>query len=263
MAANERRIAQRIKWRQLARAEFNTEAYDPLVDNPFLAAADNPLSTFSIDVDTASYSNIRRFLLQQNQLPPPGAVRIEELINYFRYDYPQPEGERAVFGHDRSGQLPVGGGASVGAHRAERARDCGRQAAADEPGVSDRCFRLDGTAQQTAAGARIAEAADQAVGENDHVAIVVYAGNSGLVLPSTRGDKHEEIIAAIDRLRAGGSTNGGQGIELAYEIASQNFHQGRRESRDSGHRRRFQRRHHQPGRTRAADSRESQNRRVS
>src|SRR6185369_3348972 len=64
------------------------------VDNPFLATADNPLSTFSIDVDTGSYSNIRRFLLQQNQLPPPGAVRIEELVNYFRYDYPQPKDER-------------------------------------------------------------------------------------------------------------------------------------------------------------------------
>ena len=74
--------------------EFNTESYDPLVDNQFLAVADNPLSTFSIDVDTASYSNLRRFLLQQNQLPPAGAVRIEELINYFHYEYPQPEGDR-------------------------------------------------------------------------------------------------------------------------------------------------------------------------
>jgi Ca-activated chloride channel homolog len=206
--------------------EFNTESYDPLVDNQFLAVADNPLSTFSIDVDTASYSNVRRFLLQQNQLPPAGAVRIEELINYFRYEYPQPEGDRPFSVTTEVASCPW-----QAEHRLVRIGLKGREIPADKRPFSNLVFLIDvsGSMEEPNRLPLVQQSlkllAEQ-LGENDHVAIVVYAGNSGLVLPSTRGDKRQEIIAAIERLRAGGSTNGGQGIELAYEIASRNFIKG-------------------------------------
>ena len=204
----------------------NTESYDPLTDNQFLAVADNPLSTFSIDVDTASYSNIRRFLLQQNQLPPAGAVRIEELINYFRYEYPQPEGDRPFSVTTEVASCPW-----QAEHRLVRIGLKGREIPADKRPLSNLVFLIDvsGSMEEPNRLPLVQQSlkllAEQ-LGENDHVAIVVYAGNSGLVLPSTRGDKRQEIIAAIERLRAGGSTNGGQGIELAYEIASRNFIKG-------------------------------------
>ena len=205
---------------------FNTESYDPLTDNQFLAVADNPLSTFSIDVDTASYSNIRRFLLQQNQLPPAGAVRIEELINYFHYEYPQPEGERPFSVTTEVASCPW-----QAEHRLVRIGLKGREIPPDKRPLSNLVFLIDvsGSMEEPNRLPLVQQSlkllAEQ-LGENDHVAIVVYAGNSGLVLPSTRGDKRQEIIAAIERLRAGGSTNGGQGIELAYEIASRNFIKG-------------------------------------
>ncbi len=206
--------------------EFNTESYDPLVDNQFLAVSENPLSTFSIDVDTASYSNIRRFLLQQNQLPPAGAVRIEELINYFHYQYPQPEGERPFSVTTEVASCPW-----AAEHRLVRIGLKGREIAADKRPPTSLVFLIDvsGSMEQPNKLPLVQESLKlltKQLTENDHVAIVVYAGNSGMVLPSTRGDKHEEIIAAIERLRAGGSTNGGQGIQLAYEIASQNFLKG-------------------------------------
>jgi Ca-activated chloride channel homolog len=206
--------------------ESNTESYDSLIENSFLAAADNPLSTFSIDVDTASYSNIRRFLLQQNQLPPAGAVRIEELINYFHYQYPQPEGERPFSVTTEVASCPW-----AAEHRLVRVGLKGREIPADKRPPTSLVFLIDvsGSMEQPNKLPLVQESLKlltKQLTENDHVAIVVYAGNSGMVLPSTRGDKHEEIIAAIERLRAGGSTNGGQGIQLAYEIASQNFLKG-------------------------------------
>jgi Ca-activated chloride channel family protein len=205
-------------------SEHNTESYAFLEDNRFLAAAENPLSTFSIDVDTASYSNIRRFLLQQNQLPPPGAVRIEEMINYFRYQYPQPEGDKPFSVTTEVASCPW-----AAEHRLVRIGLKGRELEHRPP--SNLVFLIDVSgSMEEPAKLPLVQASlkmlTQQLGENDHVAIVVYAGNSGLVLPSTRGDKHEEIIAAIERLRAGGSSNGGQGIELAYEIACQNILKG-------------------------------------
>ena len=102
--------------------DHNTEAYDRIDDNPFLAARDNPLSTFSIDVDTASYANVRRFLREEH-LPPPDAVRIEEMVNYFPYDYPPPTGDDAVRGHDRGRRLPVERASTGWCASACRARD--------------------------------------------------------------------------------------------------------------------------------------------
>ena len=140
-------------------ARFHTEAYDLIQDNPFLAAAQNPLSTFSIDVDTASYANVRRFLVQ-GQLPPKDAVRIEELLNYFRYDYPEPTRRDAVLGLDRGRRVPVAAGAPAGARRPARALDRGRGRAAAPAHVPDRRLRLDDASRQAAA----AQAGDGAAG---------------------------------------------------------------------------------------------------
>jgi Ca-activated chloride channel homolog len=205
--------------------EFNTEAYDSLVENVFLPASQNPLSTFSIDVDTASYSNVRRFLLQNNQLPPPGAVRIEELVNYFRYAYPQPEGKQPFSVTTEVATCPW-----QPEHRLVRIGLKGRELDSQRP-ASNLVFLIDvsGSMEEPNKLPLVQQSLKlltQQLGENDHVAIVVYAGNAGVVLPSTRGDKHEQIINAIEQLRAGGSTNGGEGIDLAYEIASQNFIKG-------------------------------------
>ncbi len=209
-----------------AESDFNTESYDHFVENPFLTAVENPLSTFSIDVDTASYSNVRRFLMEQNTLPPPGAVRIEEFINYFRYDYPQPEGDKPFSVTTEVASCPW-----MPDHRLVRIGLKGREIAADKRPPSNLVFLIDvsGSMEQPNKLPLVQESLKlltKQLGENDHVAIVVYAGNSGLVLPSTLGTDQDKIIDAIERLRAGGSTNGGQGIELAYEIASQNFLKG-------------------------------------
>ena len=201
------------------------EAYDKIVDNPFHRAASEPLSTFSIDVDTASYANVRRFL-SQNMLPPKDAVRIEEMLNYFPYhDAPPSQLERAsVRRACRGRRLPVERPAPAGADRHRRQADRPVAAAAQQPRLPGRRLRLDASSPTSCrwSSGRLQRLVEQ-LGENDQVAIVVYAGASGLVLPSTSCIKKAEIMSAIDQLRAGGSTNGGAGIQLAYDIATQNF----------------------------------------
>jgi Ca-activated chloride channel family protein len=200
----------------------NTEAYDHVVDNPFLAVIRNPLSTFSIDVDTASYANVRRFL-SSGQRPPRGAVRIEELVNYFTYDYPQPQKDVPF-----SVSIEVATCPWNPAHRLARVGLKGREIPRGERPVSNLVFLIDVSgSMQTPTKLPLVKAGlkllvDQ-LGENDRVAIVVYAGASGLVLPSTTADKKAIILSAIDNLQAGGSTNGGAGIELAYRTAAENF----------------------------------------
>ncbi len=148
------------------------------------------------------------------------------MINYFRYEYPQPEGDRPFSVTTEVASCPW-----QAEHRLVRIGLKGREIPADKRPLSNLVFLIDvsGSMEEPNRLPLVQQSlkllAEQ-LGENDHVAIVVYAGNSGLVLPSTRGDKRQEIIAAIERLRAGGSTNGGQGIELAYEIASRNFIKG-------------------------------------
>jgi len=204
---------------------WNREAYDRIVDNPFVSAALKPLSTFSIDVDTASYSNVRRFLTQ-NQRPPKDAVRIEELVNYFSYDYPQPDGE-----HPFSVNLEVAGCPWKSNHRLIRIGLKGREIAAEDSPASNLVFLLDvsgsmGTANKLPLLKQAMRMLVDRLTENDRVAIVVYAGASGLVLPSTGGERRADILAALDRLTSGGSTNGGAGIELAYRTATENFIEG-------------------------------------
>jgi len=201
-------------------APFNREAYAYRADNDFLAVDQNPLSTFSIDVDTASYSNIRRFL-NAGQRPPADAVRIEEMVNYFPYDYAPPEGGEPFAAH-----LEVAPAPWNKAHRLVRiglkTRDL------DKRPDGNLVFLVDvsGSMQPENKLPLVKQALRLLVDrltERDRVAMVVYAGSAGLVLPPTRGSERAVIRSAIDRLEAGGSTNGGQGIQLAYELAQRHF----------------------------------------
>ncbi len=201
------------------------ERYAEINENPFFETARAPLSTFSIDVDTASYSNVRRFL-NNGQMPPKDSVRIEELINYFEYDYPQPVGgvpfsvntEVAVCPWNTKNRL-----VQIGLQ--------GRKVSLDNTPATNLVFLLDVSGSMNAPdklpllkeGLRIMV---NQLKPQDRVAIAVYAGSSGLVLPSTPVSEKGEIIAALDNLEAGGSTNGGQGIQLAYTVAANNFIRG-------------------------------------
>jgi len=205
--------------------EFNTATYDHIGENPFLDAKDNPLSTFSIDVDTASYSNVRRFI-NEGSLPPKDAVRVEEMINYFTYDYAEPSDGRPFAVH-----LDVASCPWETSHRLVRIGLKGKEIATDKRGPSNLVFLLDvsGSMMPLERLPLVKQAMRllvEKLTENDRVAIVVYAGASGLALPSTTGDHKEQILEALENLQAGGSTNGAEGIQLAYKIAADNFIKG-------------------------------------
>lgn len=205
--------------------EFNTEAYDHISDNPFLDVAQNPLSTFSIDVDTASYSNVRRYL-GNGSLPPKDAVRIEELINYFDYDYEGPKDNKPFAVNFELTEAPWNP-----EHRLLRIGIKGREIKPDKRPNSNLVFLLDvsgsmDTENKLPLVKKSMHLLVDQLTESDRVAIVVYAGASGVALPSTSGDQKEKIRYAIDRMHAGGSTNGASGIILAYQTAKENFIQG-------------------------------------
>jgi len=205
--------------------EFNTATYDHIGENPFLDAKDNPLSTFSIDVDTASYSSVRRFI-NEGSLPPKDAVRVEEMINYFTYDYAEPSDGRPFAVH-----LDVASCPWETSHRLVRIGLKGKEIATDKRGPSNLVFLLDvsGSMMPLERLPLVKQAMRllvEKLTENDRVAIVVYAGASGLALPSTTGDHKEQILEALENLQAGGSTNGAEGIQLAYKIAADNFIKG-------------------------------------
>lgn len=204
------------------KADFNTEEYGRITENEFHEAANDPLSTFSIDVDTASYSNVRRFL-NQGQLPPADAVRIEELINYFKYSYPEPEGEE-----------PFSISAEVAAcpwepnHKLVQVGLQGRRIPIADAPANNLVFLIDTSGSMNSPDklpllkSAFKLLTDQ-LREQDRVAVVVYAGSAGLVLPSTAGSDKKRILSAIDKLEAGGSTAGGDGIKLAYNVARESF----------------------------------------
>ena len=201
----------------------NTEAYDRIVDNPFQLVSQSPLSTFSSDVDTASYSNVRRFLLQEGKLPPKDAVRIEEMINYFTYDYPAPAGNHPVAITPELTACPWNP-----KHRLLR---IGVQTAKIDPREMpsrNLVFLVDVSGSMAAPNRlpllkqSLSLLVDQ-LSEGDRVSIVVYAGRAGLELPATPGHEKARIKAVIGRLEASGSTNGGEGIVLAYRLAQENF----------------------------------------
>jgi len=199
-----------------------SEQYEVIVENEFLPVTARPLSTFSIDVDTASYANVRRFF-DQGRLPPPDAVRIEEMVNYFRYDYPPPEDEVPFSVNMEVAQCPWSA-----QHRLLRIGLKGREIERDQRGPSNLVFLLDVSGSM--ADQNKLPLVKQAMrllldelGEDDRVAIVTYASNAGLRLESTCASDKGKILDAIDSLSAGGSTHGSAGIQLAYEQDGQHF----------------------------------------
>ena len=213
-SAEERRELERRR----ADPRFNTEQYDRIYENPFIAVRTEPLSTFSIDVDRASYGNVRRFI-SMGQLPPKDAVRIEELLNYFTYAYPEPRGDHPV-----SITADVGVAPWKPAHRLVRIGLKGKSIDRSELPPSNLVFLIDVSgSMQPQNKLPLVKAAFRLLvnelREEDHVAIVVYAGAAGLVLPPTSGANKARILHAIDNLEAGGSTAGGAGIRLAYDVA--------------------------------------------
>jgi len=198
------------------------DRFDHIVENSFLAVTDKPRSTFSIDVDTASYSKTRVYLMQHQTLPPPDAVRIEELVNYFHYDYSQPTGEHPFAVHVETAACPW-----QAKRRLVRIGIKGRELQETRP-ASNLVFLMDVSGSMNAPNKlplvkRGLRMLVNRLGENDHVAIAVYAGAAGLVLPPTSAAERNKILTALDRLHAGGSTNGGEGIELAYGVALENY----------------------------------------
>lgn len=202
------------------------ENYAALVDNPVHLAGETPVSTFSIDVDTGAYSNVRRWL-RNGQLPPQDAIRIEEMINYFDYSYQRPSNPDTPFVvHTETGPAPWNERAQllkIGIQGYEVEAEAipaanlvflidvsGSMNSPDKLGLLKQSIRL------------LVRQLDQ----NDRIAVVVYAGAAGVVLQPTPGNRGGEIMAAIDRLQAGGSTNGAAGIDLAYQLARQGYVQG-------------------------------------
>ncbi|UCE43234.1 MAG: von Willebrand factor type A domain-containing protein [Candidatus Aminicenantes bacterium] len=204
------------------RPEWNTEEYSRIYENRFLLALQNPLSTFSIDVDTASYSNVRRFI-NGNQFPYKDAVRIEEMINYFSYDYPQPQTD-----HPFSITTEISACPWNISHRLIHIGLQGKSLETKKLPESNLVFLLDvsgsmGQPNKLPLLQKAFRLLVNELGPKDRVSIVVYAGAAGLVLPSTAASKKETIASAIERLSAGGSTAGGAGIKLAYKVAQENF----------------------------------------
>ena len=202
--------------------QFNTDEFDHITDNPFLRPRENPLSTFSIDVDTAGYSIVRTFI-NGGTLPPKSSVRIEELINYFDYDYPPPDDERPFAVRAEAGICPW-----APDHILARIAIKGKEfPVAARPPVN-LTFLLDVSGSMDAPNrlplvkTAMAMLVDE-LGAQDRVAICVYAGAAGTVLNPTSCDKKQTILSALKKLSAGGSTAGGEGIKLAYSLAEKNF----------------------------------------
>ena len=204
------------------RLPYNTENYATIHENGFREVKHNALSTFSIDVDAASYSNVRRFI-DQGQLPPKDAVRIEEMVNYFTYEYAPPKNDAPFSIATELADCPWNED-----HRLVHIGLQGKQIPTEDLPPSNLVFLIDvsGSMEYPNKLPLLKSAFRLLVNQmrpEDRVAIVVYAGAAGLVLPATTGDKKETILQALNQLQAGGSTAGGAGITLAYKIAQENF----------------------------------------
>ncbi|MEZ6067225.1 MAG: von Willebrand factor type A domain-containing protein [Planctomycetaceae bacterium] len=201
------------------------ESYAPIIENDFtVPTGELALSTFALDVDTASYSNVRRFLTQQ-QLPPPDAVRLEELVNYFDYDLPQPEGKDPFSLTVEATSCPW-----EPTHRLVRVGLQGKTIAKADRPLTRLVFLIDVSGSMSDANKLplVQESLKllvEQLGENDRIAIVTYSDDALLKLDSTLGSDRDTILAAIDSLSAGGSTNGAGGIQLAYEVATKHLQQ--------------------------------------
>ncbi|SDD81198.1 Ca-activated chloride channel family protein [Dyadobacter soli] len=199
-----------------------SESYKPINENGFLSVGQQPVTTFSVDVDRAAYSNVRRFL-NNGQMPPEDAVRIEEMINYFDYDYPQPAGEHPVAITAETTDSPWNAGLKL-VHIGLQAKTV----STENLPASNLVFLIDVSGSMNDANKLplLKQAfkllVDQLRAE-DKIALVAYAGSAGVVLPPTPGNEKKTIKDALDKLEAGGSTAGGEGIELAYDIAKKHF----------------------------------------
>ncbi|WP_226894654.1 vWA domain-containing protein [Luteolibacter marinus] len=217
---------------QRPRAALETESYDYFGDNPFFSPQQKPLSTFSIDVDTASYSNVRRMIKSGSRVPVD-ATRIEEFLNYFTYDYAPPatgEAGKPVEGPPFSANIEAASTPWAPAHRLVRIGLKGYENDWETRPPSNLVFLLDvsgsmGSDNKLPLVKESLRLLVRRLDERDRISIVVYAGNSGLVLPPTPANKRKKILRAIDQLEAGGSTNGGEGISLAYKTAREHFNQ--------------------------------------
>ncbi len=201
---------------------FNREGYSTIHENGFKEAIKSPLSTFSIDVDAASYANVRRFL-NNGQKPPVDAVRIEEMINYFNYDYPQPDNNHPFAIYQELAHCPWNE-ENMLLHIGLQ----GEKIAMNNLPPSNIVFLLDVSGSMSSQNKlpllkKAFKLLVHQLREEDRVAIVVYAGSSGLVLPSTKGSNKQKIIESLERLNAGGSTAGAAGLKLAYQVATENF----------------------------------------
>ncbi|HEX6748982.1 MAG TPA: VWA domain-containing protein [Longimicrobium sp.] len=206
--------------------EFNREQYSPIQENEFRDAAANPLSTFAIDVDAASYANVRRFILGEGRMPPRDAVRIEELVNYFDYDYPDPRGDAPFSITTEVAPAPWNP-----AHRLVHVGLQGRRMEAASLPPANLVFLVDVSGSMDEPGKLpLLKDAFALLVDNlrpqDRVSIVAYAGAAGLVLPPTPGGAKDRIRDAISTLTPQGSTNGAEGIKLAYQLARDAFIRG-------------------------------------
>lgn len=204
------------------------DRFDPITDNAFKRVSEHPLSTFSVDVDTASYSKVRDIILRANQLPRPDAVRIEEMMNYFDYDYAAPDNDAP---HPFIADVDITGCPWNTDHRLARIAIQGKAMKTKERPKSNLVFLIDtsGSMNQPNKLPLVVEGMKmltKQLGADDRVAIVVYAGSAGLVLDSTSAKKGKKIRKALTQLSAGGSTNGGAGVQLAYQTARENFIEG-------------------------------------
>ncbi len=205
-----------------AKVVSQNEKYGQLIDNPFASPLKDPLSTFSVDVDTASYSNIRR-MITAGQMIPSDAVRIEEMINYFSYDYPQPEGEHPFSFAAETAKCPWNPD-----HQLLRVAIQGKDLQRDARQPANLVFLLDvsGSMNDPNKLPLVKQSMELLIEEltgRDTISIVVYAGSEGLCLPATSGSEKQKILDSLNRLQAGGSTNGGAGIDLAYKMAKENY----------------------------------------
>lgn len=208
---------------------FGAETYEAIVENDFIIPVvgdkEKSLSTISVDVDTASYANMRRFL-SRDQLPPANSVRIEELLNYFKYDYPEPEGNDPFSVKTELASCPW-----QPSHRLAMVGLKARTIDKAQRPPTNLIFLLDVSGSMRASNKlplvqQSMRLLVEEMTEDDRVSIVTYASNAGVRLESTLGSKKQEILAAINGLRAGGSTNGEGGIRMAYDEANRHYFQG-------------------------------------
>ncbi|MDG1854010.1 MAG: von Willebrand factor type A domain-containing protein [Verrucomicrobiales bacterium] len=206
--------------------EINGEQYQVYHDTPFFPTIERPLSTFAIDVDTASYSNVRRYIGRRGQLPPVDAVRVEELINYFDYDYPYSGDKHPFSVHLETSSVPWKAG-----HRLVRIGLKAKDMQLDKRPASNLVFLIDcsgsmGNKEKLPLLKKSLVLLVENLTEDDRIGIVTYAGGAGVEMDPLHGDQKDKIIEVINGLRSGGSTNGEGGIRVAYDLASKNYIEG-------------------------------------